>query len=202
MLRNMIGLQDYSIGAADGTVGQVQDFYFDDQAGGDAGLCGAGMYPNQILPGYAGFGSPTAGRAEEDNAHARTLPAHHKGDDPHLRSCNAVVDFHVYASDGYIGHVWGLLMDEETRAIRYMVVDTSNWWLGHKVLIAPAWIKDLNRVDGTVSVDLTRRAVKDAPFYDESAQLNRAQELSLHEYYGRPAYWSNETKWESNTSRK
>ena len=36
-------------------------------------------------------------------------------------------------------------MDEETWAIRYMVVDTSNWWLGHKVLIAPAWIKDLLR---------------------------------------------------------
>ena len=28
----------------------------------------------------------------------------------------------------------------QTWAIRYLVVDTSNWWMGHKVLIAPPWI--------------------------------------------------------------
>ncbi|MEO7129318.1 MAG: hypothetical protein ABI040_10740 [Rhodoferax sp.] len=93
-------------------------------------------------------------------------------------------------------------MDEETWAIRYMVVDTSNWWLGHKVLIAPAWIKDLNWVDRAVSVDLTRRAIKVAPAYDAATQLNRAQELSLHEYYGRSGYWSNELKRETDINRK
>src|SRR5665213_1668026 len=32
MLRSMKILEDYAIGASDGTVGQVKDFYFDDQA--------------------------------------------------------------------------------------------------------------------------------------------------------------------------
>ena len=276
MLRSMKELENCSVQATDGTVGQVKDFYFDDQAWvirylvadtgswlahrmvlispiavnhpdwaqrifpvsltqeqvknspsidtqkpvsrqherdhlsyygyqyywGGGGLWGAGMYPNEILPGYAGYGSPTAERAEEDNAYARALEARHQDDDPHLRSCNAVVGYHIQANDGDIGHVWGLLMDEETWAIRYMVVDTSNWWLGHKVLIAPPWIRDLNWVDGTVSVDLTRQAVKDAPAYDEGAPLDRDHEQGLHEHYGRPGYWSNEGQHEADVDRK
>ncbi len=183
MLRSMKGLEGYAIGATDGTVGQVKDLYFDDQVGGVR--CAVADTSTWLADGCA-----------------LSLKACDQVDDPELRSCTAVVDYHIYASDGYIGHVWGLLMDEETWAIRYMVVDTSNWWLGHKVLIAPAWIKDLNWVDRTVSVDLTRQAVKDAPAYDAAAQLNRAQELSLHEYYGKPGYWTNEMRRETDINRK
>ena len=49
--------------------------------------------------------------------------------------------YRIEASDGGIGHVQGLLLDEDTWAIRYLIVDTSNWWLGHQVLIAPQWIR-------------------------------------------------------------
>lgn len=27
-------------------------------------------------------------------------------------------------------------MDDATWAVRYLIVDTSNWWLGHQALIA------------------------------------------------------------------
>ena len=40
-----------------------------------------------------------------------------------------------------MGQVKGLLVDEETWAIRYLIVETSNWWFGHQVLIAPQWIQ-------------------------------------------------------------
>ena len=56
-----------------------------------------------------------------------------------------------------------LLVDDETWAIRYIVVDTSNWWLGHQVLIAPLWINEVRWSDERVSIDLTRQSVKDAP---------------------------------------
>ncbi|MEO7129319.1 MAG: hypothetical protein ABI040_10745 [Rhodoferax sp.] len=59
----------------------------------------------RIAQANEGYGSPTAERAEEDNAYARTFQAHHKDDDPHLRSCNAVVGDHIHANDGDIGHV-------------------------------------------------------------------------------------------------
>jgi hypothetical protein len=64
--------------------------------------------------------------------------------------------------------VQGLLVDEETWAIKYLIVNTNNWWLGHQVLIAPQSIKAVNWSDATVTLDMTRQAVKDAPLYDAS----------------------------------
>jgi hypothetical protein len=106
-------------------------------------------------------------------------------DNPHLRSCNAVMKYHIRATDGDIGHVHALLVDDETWAIRYLIVETSNRWLGHQ---APQWIDDVSWFDRKVSVDLTRQAVKDAPPYDAEVSLDREQEMGIHEHYGRPGY--------------
>ena len=164
---------------------------------GGAGLWGGGIYPNMMMPGYAGFVStPHAVQSEAEKAYARAEAARHQDDDPHLRSCKAVMSYHIQATDGDIGHVQGLLVDEETWAIRYIIVDTSNWWLGHQVLIAPQWIQDVSWPDATVSVNLTRQAVKDAPPYDSAAQLDRKQEMGIYKHYGRPGYWADATwKW-------
>ena len=54
--------------------------------------------------------------------------------------------------------------------------------------------------DDTVSVNLTRQAVKDAPPYDPAVQLDRDQELGIHEHYGHPAYWADEKKREAGAS--
>lgn len=111
-------------------------------------------------------------------------------DDTHLRSSEVVMGNHVQATDGDIGHVEDLLVDDRTWAIRYMIVDTSNWWGGHHVLVAPQWIEAVSWPDATVSVNLTRQAVKDAPPYDAAAQLDRQQERAIHEHYGHPGYWT------------
>jgi hypothetical protein len=161
---------------------------------GGAGLWGEGIYPGLMMSGY-GAAYTVDPKAQE--AYARADEARHQDDDLHLRSCKAVMDYHIEASDGDIGHVQGLLVDEETWAIRYMIVNTSNWWLGHQVLIAPQWIKNVNWTEATVSVDLTRQAVKDAPPYDSTAQLDRTQEIGIHEHYGRPGYWTAEVKRET-----
>ncbi|MEO8925488.1 MAG: hypothetical protein ABI330_22165, partial [Caldimonas sp.] len=65
----------------------------------------------------------------------------------------------------------GMLTDDETWAIRYLIVNTSNWWVGHKVLISPEWIKDVSWDDRTISIQLTRQAVKEAPRYDPETSL-------------------------------
>jgi hypothetical protein len=58
-------------------------------------------------------------------------------------------------------HVEGLLVDERTWSIRYMIVGTSNWWVGHSVLISPGWIDEVSWIHEKVSIDLTRQAIKD-----------------------------------------
>jgi uncharacterized protein YrrD len=133
---------------------------------GGAGIWGGGLYPDMMMPDYVGFESTPQGEDQEgEGAHA----AQHQHDDPHLRSCKAVMDYHIEATDGDIGHVQGMLVDEETWAIQYLIVNTSNWWLGHQVLIAPQWIKDVSWSDATVSLNLTRQAVKEAPLYNSAA---------------------------------
>ena len=60
------------------------------------------------------------------------------------------------------------------------------------MLIAPPWIADIRWIDATVSVELTRQAVKDAPRYDGKTLPDRVQERGLHEHYGRAGYWGND----------
>ena len=42
---------------------------------------------------------------------------------------------HVLATDGEVGHVDDVLVDERSWTVRYLVVDTSNWIGGKSVLI-------------------------------------------------------------------
>jgi len=154
------------------------------------GLWGQGAYPGMMLMGLGDGGSDAAYRhAQAEDARAQAEGEERQNGDPHLRSCNALMKYHVEASDGDMGHVQGLLLDDDTWAIRYFIVDTSNWWLGHQVLIAPRWIQDISWPDATVSVNMTQQAVKDAPLYDSAVPLNRDQEMGLYEHHGRAGYW-------------
>lgn len=262
MLRSMKDLENYAIGATDGQIGHVKDFYFDDDAWvvrylvvetgswlssrkvlitpisinhanwaertlsvsiakeqvknspdidtdkpvsrqnemqylgyygypyywGGVGMWGEGLHPYALEPGFAGYRLDRPEREQQALLDAER--ARHRNDDPHLRSCKAVVGYHIHAKDGEIGHVDGFLVDEETWAIRYLVVNTSNWWVGHKVLVAPTWITGVHWSDETVSVDLTRESVKLAPPYDSAAELNREREMGLYGHYGRRGYWA------------
>jgi hypothetical protein len=246
MLRSMKDMEHYSIGATDGLIGAVKDFYFDDTdwvirylvvdtgesaprrkvlispiaigrpnwsdkilaakltraqvkgspdidteepvsrqqemgyAGyygygnywGGGGLWGAGLYPDILQ----------AGR-QVNNSGAGSHVIH--GADSHLRSGNAVMRYYVNASDGDIGHVQALLVDEGSWAIRYIVVNTSNWWLGHNVLIAPEWIGYVSWAESSLSVNLTRQAIQDSPPYDAATALSGEQEAGIHAHYGR-----------------
>lgn len=164
------------------------DYYSYPYYWGGMGLWGGGGYPGMLMPGYAGYGSATATRAEADSAQART-EARQRDQDPHLRSCKEVVGYHIEARDGEIGHVQGLLVDEDSWAIRYLVVSTGNWWLGHDVLVAPQWIQRVSWAEQTVAVDLTREALKQAPRYDPAVPLSREMEIAVYKHYGRAAYW-------------
>jgi sporulation protein YlmC with PRC-barrel domain len=147
---------------------------------GGAGLWGMGAYPGDLT---------TQDRIEEDlKAHGPyTTPT---ADDCHLRSSNAVIGHHITARDGDIGHLEDLLVDDHSWAIRYLIVKTSNWWGGHRVLVPPQWIEDVSWSEAKVSVDLTRQAVKDAPLYNSAAELDRQREQAVYEHYGRPGYWT------------
>jgi hypothetical protein len=122
---------------------------------------------------------------------------HRPHDDHHLRSCSTVITYHVEATDGDIGHVAGYLVELASWAIRYLVVNTSNWWLGHEVLIAPKWIEAIRWDDNKLRVGLTRAVVSSSPAYSAALPLIRDQEIDLHRHYDRRGYWADEETLEN-----
>ena len=82
-----------------------------------------------------------------------------------------------------------LLVDDHTWAIRYLVVSTSNWWMGHDVLVATQWIKHVSWSKQAVTIDLSREALKLAPHFDADLPLDREMEIAVHRHYGRQGYW-------------
>ena len=109
--------------------------------------------------------------------------------DPHLRSTSDVSGYHIQAADGDIGHVEDFIIDDETWAIRYLIIDTQNWWPGKKVLVSPQWIERVSWSESTVFVNLTREAIRQSPEYTEESLLTRDYEAGLHRHYDRQGYW-------------
>ncbi|MEW6652986.1 MAG: PRC-barrel domain-containing protein [Bacteroidota bacterium] len=112
--------------------------------------------------------------------------------DPFLRSTHAVTGNSIHASDGEIGHVNDFIIDDETWAIRYLVLDTSNWWAGKKVLISPHWVENVSWSESTVTINLLRETIKHSPEYSEELLLTRDFETQLHKHYNRKVYWYEE----------
>ena len=151
--------------------------------GGDA-LWGVSAYPYNAPP------MPEAARLALDRAmHQRDVDA----GDVHLRSSARVIGYEIKASDESIGHVQDFVFDEENWAIRYLVVDTRNWWPGgRKVLISVLWIEAIDWATQQVQVNLTREQIKASPEYDGVASIRRDYEARLHQAYKRPGYWGDE----------
>jgi len=112
--------------------------------------------------------------------------------DPYLRSTHAVTGYHIDADDGEIGHVEDFVIDNETWAIRYLIVNTHNFWPGRKVLISPQWIERVSWGQSKVFINLSRETIKESPQYTEEFLLTRDYETDLHRYYKRQGYWVNE----------
>ncbi len=254
MLRSVKSFEGFAIGATDGIIGKVKNFYFDDESwvirylvvdtsawlGGRDVLIspysiGQPDWAGNMLPasiskeqiknspsvdsdkpvsrqyekGYLGYygypnywggtslwgdnyypGKLTGIDAQEYDGYRGYLKAPSAEDgDPHLRSCDAVEGYHIRASDGEIGHVDGFLVDDFTWSIRYMIVNTSNWWVGHRVLVSPEWIQQVSWSGSSVDVALDRQSIKNAPVYNEDAPFDREAELKTYNHYGRKTYW-------------
>ena len=267
MLRSLKDLENYEIGAKDGAIGHVKDFYLDDRAWVvrylivDTGSWlshrkvlispmslnepnwlakllptsitkdkvknsppidtdkpvsvqnemqylgyygypnyweGSGFWGESNYPGMYGSGLSREEfdrefrqpRSESSSNSFRN--GSQRDEDHHLRSCKALIGYHIHAQDGEIGHLQDMLVDETTWSIRYLILNTSNWWLGQLVVVAPDWITQVRWADKTIEIDLTRETIKGAPVYEPNAEFDREREGRLYAHYGRASYWSDD----------
>ena len=108
--------------------------------------------------------------------------------DPHLQSMTDITGCHVQAADGTIGHVENFLIDDAAWDIRYLVVDTRNWWFGQHVLLSPFAVQRVDWASHEIRTGLTREHIKASPPWDPAAVIDRAYQESLHDHYGWPGY--------------
>ena len=109
-----------------------------------------------------------------------------------LHTAKTLKGYTLDSLDGDIGKVKEFYFDDLHWTIRYLIIDTRNWWPGKKVLVAPRWIESVSWSALTVSVNLTREAIRQSPEYTEESLLTRDYEASLHGHYDRPGYWADE----------
>jgi hypothetical protein len=248
MLRKAKDLSGYKLGARDGDIGKVKEFYFDDQSwtvrylvadtGGwlsgqqvlispyalDPANEGRKVIPVDLTkaqiekspalatdrpvsrqyegdyysyygwPGYWGGAYPWGGSVYPIRGRNGWSEAsrRERNEDPHLRSTQAVTGCDIHAQDGDIGHVEDFVIDDETWAIRYLIVDTQNWWPGKKVLISTRWIERISWEQSKVFINLTREAIKRGPEYTDQTLITRDHEMKLHQHYNREGYWADQ----------
>ena len=116
------------------------------------------------------------------------------GEDPstreygsHLRSARSIRGYHIAATDHSIGHLDDLVVEDETWALRYLVVDTRNWWPGKKVLLGFSQIRGMSWEEGKIYVSATSDDIKAFPDYESGRRVEADYVDRLDAHYNKDA---------------
>jgi sporulation protein YlmC with PRC-barrel domain len=112
-----------------------------------------------------------------------------------LTSVSHLKGLAIHASDGEIGHVDEFYFDDESWAIRYLVVNTGSWLSGRLVLISPAFLRGADLQARQLHLALTRRQIEDSPGIDTHKSVSRQYEAEYMNYYGSSYYWGGSYLW-------
>lgn len=107
-------------------------------------------------------------------------------DDPHLRSIQALHGYHIHATDGEIGHLADVLLDDRDWSLSCLVVNTSNWWQGKEVLISPRSTQSIRWTERMIYIGVNRARVQTSPDYDASLPLPAIFDVDMAQHYGPP----------------
>ncbi len=140
---------------------------------------GGGLF----VGGYAYGVAARTSLSPSSRRDAAIADAQREKDDLHLRSVAVVGDYHIHSTDGDIGHIEDFLVEDADWSIRYLIVDTKNWWPGKKVLISPQSVSDVLWTEGRVNLDIDRKTIKDSPTYDPATKVDRAYETHFRDHY-------------------
>lgn len=218
MLRSIKQLYGEKLGTAEGAIGHVKDFYFDDQKWAVRYFVvdtGAWLPGRLVLLSPLAFGhlyqdgdclqvnlsreqiensppietlKPVSRQYEEEYFRYYGWPTYWDGgamggmgafpmtpppmpqagadrNDPHLRSMQAVTGYHIQTGEGTIGHVTDFMMDDQSWAIRQLIVETGHWFSGKEIVISPNHVTRISYEDSKVFVDVTKESIQHAPEY-------------------------------------
>lgn len=124
----------------------------------------AGTVPSGVVHGGSPPGVPMTSRRGAAPASNATITA--KSRVSHLNGAKEIADYHVAATNGSIGKVDDILLDEQGWKIRYILINTLNLPSCKKVLITPACTTSVSRSDATITLKLSRERIERIPVYN------------------------------------
>jgi uncharacterized protein YrrD len=146
---------------------------------GGAALWGRYEEPGEIADGV-----------DRENAEIDRSQSSDRGSN--LRSAKEVRGYRVIATNGEAGHIDTFLMNPDSWAIRYLVINTGNWLSRNEVLCTPKLIDSIEWADAVVKVNTSRELMESAPHYSPGGALARTEEIQLFEHFTIHPYWEEE----------
>lgn len=144
---------------------------------GGTGLWGTQMYPT-FMPGVNYVNESveklSAGTSREN----------------HLRSSREVRGYSLEAEDGRVGKVSDMLMEEDSYAVRYFVIEIDRELSAGSLLISPDWVTGVRWIDAAIHVPCSVEMVTSAPGRDRAdPPIDRELEAELYRHYRSTGYW-------------
>jgi hypothetical protein len=101
----------------------------------------------------------------------------------------------VQAKDGELGNVDQFYFDDETWAIRYVIVETGDWLGSRRVLISPFSVVHTDWQARRLDVSLTKKQVENSPDINTRQTVSRQHEAEYLGSMGYPYYWGGPYLW-------
>jgi len=101
----------------------------------------------------------------------------------------------IHATDGDVGHVHDVYLDDVDWRVRYLHVDTRHWFPGRHVLLAPTAVQSVDRERCRIQTAITQEQLRSSPDIDSHRPVSRLHEMPLSEYFQWP-FAASESLWE------
>jgi sporulation protein YlmC with PRC-barrel domain len=100
-----------------------------------------------------------------------------------LQNFNEVEGYSIHVTDGKLGHVEDFIIDDNSWQIVFLIIDTSSWPWGKKVILPINQVETIDFGLREAKVNLNSETVKNAPEFDSSRLYEDNYGMSLHDYY-------------------
>jgi hypothetical protein len=98
-----------------------------------------------------------------------------------LWDASAMIGYATVGSDGEVGTVSDLLFDDTTWRLRWMVVNTRQWFVRRDVLLPVSVLGWPDPIRRRLAVDLTMRQIEDSPAAGEHLPVSQSSAVPGHD---------------------
>ncbi|WP_147629031.1 PRC-barrel domain-containing protein [Oceanobacillus massiliensis] len=95
--------------------------------------------------------------------------------------------YNIDATDGELGKINDLYVDDRNWSIRYASIDSRKWLPGRKILLAPSSFVEVNEAEKKLAVKYDKETIRNSPDVSENTNVSGEHQQRINEYYG----WGN-----------